>query len=657
MIKPTMLRNSLQGAPAPAYRSQSPIPTLVTFIGVVTVLYLAREVFLPIAIALLLTFALAPVVSALRRLRLPRVVAVLVTVLVTFFVIGLFSLIVALQVGELARHLPTYQSNIVTKIKTLKEGGEENGIIDRITRTVERINKEMGRPKVDAETGREPPPENPLLVEIYSPDNPVDVLTNLVMPLFAPLAMTGLVVVVVIFMLLEREDLRDRFIRLVGFSDLHRTTEALQDAARRVGHYLLMQLIVNVTYGIPIAAGLWIIGIPNAILWGLLAIVLRFIPYVGPIIAMMLPLILSVAVAPGWSLLLWTAGLFTVMELLINNVIEPMLYGSRTGLSPLAIIVSAIFWAWIWGPVGLVLSTPLTVCLVVLGKHVPQFAFLHVLFGSDPVLDPHARLYQRLLAGDPDEPTDQAEEILEKEYLVDYYASVAIPALILAERDRARGVMDTDQRLLVSATALTLVSNLEDSAAEEMDDDNPEKPAPEGEGGDASKEELPDGAGRSILCIGGRGEIDDVSAAMLAQVLRVEGADATAASFTTLAPANIGKLATADVETIVVCFLNEDSLRHAKYVLRRLKRAKGAVRLGIVLWMEPEENVEAQAVAQTVRLQEAEAELNADFVKSDMTSAAIAALTKTAPISRSAPRKTKARRRLAVKDDVPEGAQ
>ncbi|WP_082520686.1 AI-2E family transporter [Rhizobium sp. Root482] len=654
MIKPTTLRNSLQGAPAPAYRSHSPIPTLVTFIGVVAVLYLAREVFLPIAIALLLTFALAPVVSALRRLRMPRVVAVLVTVLVTFCVIGVFSLIVALQVGELARHLPTYQSNIVTKIKTLKEGGEENGIIDRITRTIERINKEMGRPKVDVETGREPPPEDPLLVEIYSPDNPVEVLTNLVMPLFAPLAMTGLVVVVVIFMLLEREDLRDRFIRLVGFSDLHRTTEALQDAARRVGHYLLMQLIVNVTYGIPIAAGLWIIGIPNAILWGLLAIVLRFVPYVGPIIAMMLPLILSVAIAPGWSLLLWTAGLFTVMELLINNVVEPLLYGSRTGLSPLAIIVSAIFWAWIWGAVGLVLSTPLTVCLVVLGKHVPQFAFLHVLFGSDPVLEPHARLYQRLLAGDPVEPTDQAEEILEKEYLVDYYANVAIPALVLAEHDRARGVMDKEQLLLVSATALTLVSNLEDSAAEEMDGDEPEKQDTEGEeAGDAVKEELPDGAGRSILCIGGRGEIDDVSAAMLAQVLRVEGADAKAASFTAIAPANIGKLGSTEVETIVVCFLNEDSLRHAKYVVRRLKRAKGAVRLGIVLWMDPEEDAEAGSA----RLKEAEAELNADFVKGDMVSAAIAALTRAAPVSRSAPRKAKARRRLPISSEVPEGAQ
>lgn len=228
-------------------------------------------------------------------------------------------------------------------------------------------------------------------------------LQNLIAPLLSPLASAGLVIVVVIFMLMEREDLRDRFIRLVGYGDLHRTTQALQDAGKRVGQYLLMQLVVNIVYAVPITIGLWVLGIPNALLWGMLALALRFVPYIGPIIGALLPLFLALAVAPGWALLLWTAALFIVMELITGNVIEPWLYGSRTGLSPLAIIVAAIFWTWLWGPLGLVLSTPLTVCLVVLGRHVPQFEFLDVLFGNEPVLEPHARLYQRLLAGDPDE--------------------------------------------------------------------------------------------------------------------------------------------------------------------------------------------------------------------------------------------------------------
>jgi hypothetical protein len=295
------------------------------------------------------------------------------------------------------------------------------------------------------------PAREPLPVEIVSRQNPVEILKNVIVPLAAPFATAGLIIVVVIFMLLEREDLRDRFIRLVGYSDLHRTTEALQDAGKRVGRYLLMQLVVNTTYAIPITIGLWLIGIPNALLWGLLALVLRFVPYIGPAIAMLLPMLLALAVAPGWSMVLWTAGLFLVMELISNNIMEPWLYGSRTGLSSLAIIVAAIFWTWLWGPLGLVISTPLTVCLVVLGRHVPQFAFLDVMLGNEPVLEPHARLYQRLLAGDPDEATDYAEEFLEERYLVDYYDHIGIPALLIGETDRQRGVMTDEQRRQIAA--------------------------------------------------------------------------------------------------------------------------------------------------------------------------------------------------------------
>lgn len=631
---------------APSMQGVRPaMPTSLTLVGAAAILYLARDVFLPIAVALLLTFALAPVVAALRRIGLPRAFAVISTALITFTLIGIFSLVVALQVAELAKNLPAYQSNIVTKVKELKEAGAENGIVDRIGNVIERINREIDRPATEAPTGVESPKRDPLLVEIYSRDNPIQVLTNIIAPLVGPVAMAGLVVVVVIFMLLEREDLRDRFIRLAGFGDLHRTTEGLQDAGTRVGHYLLMQLIVNTAYGLPVAIGLWFIGIPNAVLWGLLAIVLRFVPYIGPIIAMVLPLFLSVAVDSGWSMLLWTAGLFVAMELVINNVIEPMLYGSKTGLSPLAIIVSAIFWAWIWGPVGLILSTPLTVCLVVLGKHVPQFEFLQVLFGSDPVLAPHARLYQRLLAGDPDEATDQAEEILEDEYLVDYYRAVAIPALALAEQDRARGVMSDEQRLRVAASGLSLVSNLEDVAIEESQDDELEN---DDEKSKAASQPIPDGEGMTILCVGGRGEIDDVSAAMLAQVLRAEGASATALNFHEIEPANIRKLKTDAVDAIIVCFLNQDSIKHARFVVRRLKRVNTRARVGIVMWDGSADDTAGQRKPDTSKEQVP----GADFVASDMTSAAIEALTKRPSLPLAPPSRTKARRRL-----VPQHAQ
>ncbi|ASY72633.1 ABC transporter permease [Sinorhizobium fredii USDA 205] len=582
---------SMQIAFAPgsaAIAQPSRLPTLAATAATVAVLYFASEVFLPLAIAILLTFALAPVVSRLRRAGLPRSVAVIGTVATAFLFLSAFSIILAVQVSEVAQNLPTYQYNIIEKIRVLKEAGSESQIVERLSRVVERISTEISRPKPETPVSPAPEPEQkPLLVEIFSPDRPLQTLKNIIEPLLGPLATTGLVIVVVIFMLFEREELRDRFIRLVGYGDLHRTTEALQDAGARVGRYLLMQLVVNVTYGIPLAVGLWLLGIPNAILWGMLAIVLRFVPYIGPVIAAVLPLFLAFAAAPGWSLLVWTAALFIALELLSNNVVEPWLYGSRTGLSPLAIIVSAIFWAWLWGPIGLVLSTPLTVCLVVLGRHVPQFEFLEILLGNEPVLDPKERLYQRLLAGDPDEATDNAEEMLEEKYLVEFYDTVAIPALLLAQHDRMRGALTDPQVAQIAQSARTLVANLEEIAAEEEDEE--EEDAGEGTGGtdeQINDYDLPLGDGKSVLCIGGRGDLDDVTASMLAQVVRVQGAEVASASHTDLKPGTIRALPLPGRNAILVSFLDPESLRHAKFIVRRLKRVAPTARIGIVLWQE-----------------------------------------------------------------------
>ncbi|MEY9324962.1 AI-2E family transporter [Sinorhizobium fredii] len=611
---------SMQIAFAPgsaAIAQPSRLPTLAATAATVAVLYFASEVFLPLAIAILLTFALAPVVSRLRRAGLPRSVAVIGTVATAFLFLSAFSIILALQVSEVAQNLPTYQYNIIEKIRVLREAGSESQIVERLSRVVERISTEISRPKPETPVSPAPEPEQkPLLVEIFSPERPLQTLRNIIEPLLGPLATTGLVIVVVIFMLFEREELRDRFIRLVGYGDLHRTTEALQDAGARVGRYLLMQLVVNVTYGIPLAVGLWLLGIPNAILWGMLAIVLRFVPYIGPVIAAVLPLFLAFAAAPGWSLLVWTAALFIALELLSNNVVEPWLYGSRTGLSPLAIIVSAIFWAWLWGPIGLVLSTPLTVCLVVLGRHVPQFEFLEILLGNEPVLDPKERLYQRLLAGDPDEATDNAEEMLEEKYLVEFYDTVAIPALLLAEHDRARGALIDLQAEQIAHSARTLVANLEEIAAEEEDEEEEDAGEETGDGDDQTNDyDLPLGDGKSVLCIGGRGDLDDVTASMLAQVIRVQGAEAASASHKDLKPGTIRTLPFAGRNAVLVSFLDQDSLRHAKFIVRRLKRVAPTARIGIVLWQE-----DGAPRAELVE------ELQADFVVSAIAEAVREAL-------------------------------
>ncbi|MGV2979742.1 AI-2E family transporter [Camelimonas sp. ID_303_24] len=600
--------------------------TLLTLIVLAGVLYVGRDVFMPLAVAILLTFTLAPIVHFLRKWSMPKVPAVIFTVTVAFAIIGLFSFIVASQLTSLAGNIPTYQANIVHKVQSLKEMGAGGGIIDRISRAVARISAEIEEPASAARLENAPAPAGaaaaqqkprPAPVEIVTREGPVEILRNVIAPLISPLATAGLIVVVVIFMLLEREDLRDRFIRLVGAGDLYRTTEALQDAGARVGHYLLMQLVVNALYAIPIALGLWLLGIPNAMLWGLLTLALRFAPYIGPAIGMMIPLFLAVAVSPGWTLLLWTAALFIVVELISNNVIEPWLYGSRTGLSATAIIIAAIVWTSLWGPVGLVLSTPITVCLMVLGRHVPQFAFLEVLLGNKPVLEPHQRLYQRLLAGDPLEATDNAEDYLETGYLVDYYGNIGLPALRMGESDRQRGVLDEAQRARFAATAQALVANLTSIALEEEAEEANGREGAENAGevaagtaarlqrgvlarlrigkeagadaADAAKPAepeapalvLPDGEGRHLLLIGGRSELDDVAAAMLAQTLEAQGAEARVAAFSDIAGFGRLELPLDETDTVIIAYLNAASAAHARQTVRRLKRARPALRVGV----------------------------------------------------------------------------
>jgi predicted PurR-regulated permease PerM len=619
---------------------------MIGFVAAVAALYFGRDIFIPLAVAILLTFALAPGVSWLRKLRIPRPVGVVAVVLAAFAAIFLFGAIVAAQLGSLAVNLPRYQSNIEAKLQTIKNVDIGEGIFDRASKLLERLGRQIADDQPSAED--RPQQEgavDPLPVEVIEPKpQPLEVLQAVIGPLVEPLATGGIIIVVVIFMLLRREDLRDRFIRLAGIEDLHRTTAALQDAGRRVGQYLLMQLVVNVTYAIPIGIGLSIIGVPNAPLWGLMALVLRFVPYIGPVIASIFPLALALAVDPGWTMVVWTAALFIVLELISNNVVEPWLYGSRTGLSPLAIIVSAIFWTWLWGPLGLLLSTPLTVCLVVLGRHVPQFEFLDVLFGNEPVLEPHEQLYQRLLAGDPDEATDRAEKFLDENSMVSFYETVAIPALALGELDRARGVMTGDRHRRVAESAIALVDNLEDlvedeaAEDEEVEDKASEEIAAEGE---TAQVELPDGAGKIVLCAGGRGELDNAAALMLAQVISAQGAAASMIEHHSLVPTQIRKLDLSSVHAVVIGFLNAESVTQARYMVRRFKRSRTSLRVGVVFWASARDAVADAKLKATI---------NCDFVAHSVWEAVVGALSDEAVVQRKAPRRKVERKKRSRPD-------
>jgi hypothetical protein len=420
-----------------------------------------------------------------------------------------------------------------------------------------------------------------------------------------PTATTGIIIIFVIFILLQRQDLRDRLIRLAGTQDLHRTTQAITDAAERVSRYLLMQTILNAAFGVVIGIGLWVIGVPNPILWGIMAMVLRYVPFIGPIIAAVFPLSLSVAVDPGWTMLAWTAALFLVVELIVEHMMEPWLYGSSTGLSTVAIIAAATFWTWLWGPIGLLLSTPLTACVVVLGRHVPQLQFLDVALGSTPVLSPVESFYQRMLAQDSSEAAGQAEEYMREKPLSAYCDEVVVPALALAQYDVLQGKLDGPKRAQIRATIEEVLDDLSDYEDEVL----PKKtlvttvlPAGVPEAPSATAEPEPPIApsfepadlpaawqGRPVLCVASRTELDEAVASVLADLLGKHGIGALVLPWEAASPANLRLLDLAGVQVVCICGLDSSLMTHVRFLVKRFRRKIPGATVNVGLWTLDEE--------------------------------------------------------------------
>ena len=630
----------------------------VTTIAVVAALHLGRDVFLPLAIAMLITFALSPLVNRLRGFGLPMIAAVLAAVAVAFAVIGVFVMMVAGQVGELAHELPTFQGNIVKKLETLQETGSESGVVARLSRMAAEINAQIVT--VAPEAGSANGADAPLAVEVVENRGPFETLRDIALPLIKPIATAGLVIVVVIFMLLERDELRDRFIRLVGANDINRTTQVIEDAGAKVGTYLLVQLLVNVIYAVPIGVGLMLIGVPNAILWGILTLVLRFVPYIGPILAAIFPLFLAFAVSPDWSMVIWTGALFLTVEMISSNVIEPWLYGSKTGVSPLAIIIAAIFWTWVWGPLGLVLSTPLTVCLVVVGRYIPQFEVFAVLFGDRPVLAAHSRLYQRLLVGDTVESKLRAEELLEEDFIADYHRDVGIPALLLAQGDYERGGLSPEQLTRVADAAEQLLGELDAVVTDELAVAQGTAAVQHDEQGDApdseAKTELA-GVDRHLVVLGGRTRLDDIAARMLAQAAASEGAEVTIMSHADLTPSRFGGVTNLNASCVLLSFLDTAPSRASLLHIRRLKRAAPHMRVGLVLWQAAVELHDGGPVRRVSKEKIAEImEIGADFHATSIEEALALAFQDDAPRPATEPAKTAKRRPLRVVPTRPAAA-
>jgi predicted PurR-regulated permease PerM len=564
--------------PAEPHRpTGSGLVTVAVMLMTIAALYLGQDIFVPFALAVLLSFMLAPVVGYLRKLRLPHIPSVLLAVASALVVIGALSVLVGTQIVHLAENLPDYQYTMQEKVRAVRKAMAEGGIIKRTSAVIEAVTEELSSEAAEPEEN-EPfaasaPKDEPVTVRVEPPrSEPLDALKSVLGPLIEPIGAAGITIVFTIFILLEHNDMRDRFIRLVG-GNLRRTTEALNEAASRVGRYLFMQLVVNASYGIPVGIGLYFIGVPGAFLWGLLATLLRFVPYLGPFIAAIFPVVLAFAVDPGWTSLLWTLALILTMELISNNVVEPVLYGSSTGLSPVAVILAAIFWTLLWGPIGLILSTPLTVCLVVIGRYVPQLAFLGVLLSKEPALQPEERLYQRLLAGNIEEAIDIAEEEVAETSLLDFYENVCIPALCLAERDRHLGATTSDRKRIAEGMN-QIVSDLREQE---------EKLSPDQEGKNTA-DNVSEQRSAKVLCIAGRWELDAASAAVLAHSLESRSMNAEHVPALTISMETIGSLDLEGVEILCLTYYDPAPHPYARFVCRRLKRRMPDLKIALGLW-------------------------------------------------------------------------
>jgi predicted PurR-regulated permease PerM len=595
---------------------QSAVATAILAVIIVATLYFGREIIIPIALAVLLSFVLSPLVGLLQRIRVPRGLAVVSVVVMAFAAIFAMGSLLATQLTQLASDLPRYQTTISEKIQSFRDTTPGRGTLERASGMLKDLSKELDKPKDAASvlgTGaKAAAPLTPVPVEVRQPDpGALESLQSLISPLLHPLATTGIIIIFVIFILLQREDLRNRLIRLAGSHDLQRTTAALDDAAARLSRLFLIQLLVNGTFGVIIGLGLWLIGVPSATLWGILAAVLRFVPYIGAAIAAAFPLALAVAVDPTWSMLLWTLALFLIVEPIVGHVIEPMVYGHSTGLSPLAVVASATFWTALWGPIGLVLATPLTVCLVVLGRHVERLEFLDVMFGDRPALSPPEIFYQRMLAGDPTEASDKAEEFLKERSLGSYYDEVALKGLQLAQADAERGALDEQRLTKIRDAVGEFANNISDqedrplpkvnsttdaeatSAVETVAEDAPYEHLPI-----LKKEDLPlEWQGEHpVLCVAGRSLLDEAAAIMLGQLSTAHGLAARVGAAEALSTANIFRLETAGVAIVCLVYLDASSPAHMRYSVRRLRRKLPKASIILGCWMRGMEPAALEAL-------------------------------------------------------------
>ena len=492
-------------------------------------LYLAKEVLIPLALAILFSFLLAPAVLRLER-WLWRVPATLLMVVLVFSAIGGVAVIAGRQAVSLAAKLPEYRENITKKIHAVRQPSE--GDLAKAADAIKDLQEEAA-------------PERPPLAVKESPGSPAEAILDFITPFAKPVGTALAVIVFTILMLLNRENMRERVIGLIGPRRINLMTRAMSEASHRVSSYLYMQLVVNAMFGIPFGIALYFIGVPNAMLWGLLGMLLRFIPYAGVWVAAAMPALLAFAIGDDWSMAAWTLGTFITLELLLVNAVEPWLYGRSAGLAPIAVIASALFWTWLWGPVGLLLSTPLTVCVTVIGRYVPELGFLNTLLGVEPVLEPDERFYQRLVALDLDEANEMAEKYAAAHGLIATLDDILVPALGLVGADRRKGALEPARERFVFDAMRRVAEDLEEPGTQTTQ------------------------VGARCRIVPAHDEADRVAALILARAVPAQVTDIDVKD---------------DSSVIVVSAAPPQAASHAAYASRRLRSKYPDARIIVALW-------------------------------------------------------------------------
>jgi len=551
---------------------------------VVVALYFGRGILVPIALAILLAFLLEPAVTWMEKLRLGRAGPVIIAVLLAISVLGAASWLVFVQAVDLADKFPNYKATISKKIESLR-GAKGKGLA-KAKATVSELGKEISSTIGAGENVQEPAGSHPGLpaasrarpfpVEVIPRTNPLSSLWAVVTPLLSPFAITGIVMVFTAFILLRREDLQRRIFTVAGLARFHVTAQAFQETTHLVGRYLMLQSLVNLGYGLVYGTALFFIGVPNALLWGVLAAVLRFIPYVGMLVAGALPILLSLAVFEGWMRPLLTVVVFAGLEIITAYVVEPLLYGSQVGISSLAILVAAVFWAALWGPAGLLLSTPLTVVIVVVGRYIPQLEFLSVLFGDEKVLTTEVQLYQALLQMDLSGAKNLVDEYLKEKSIVDLYDSVFMPVLIFTEKDRQEAALGDDREQFLLQSLKRLIEDLMIDPRGEV------RMIPAGEARNQGNEAM------TLACIPARDEADQIMAMMLAHLLTRAGCRTSAVPPATLEEM-LGEMSEHDTDMVYISSVPPLAVSHLRSIYKKARLRFPKCKIGIGLWGYPAE--------------------------------------------------------------------